>query len=185
MSSAVYSHHHAVQFYSEEKNLYETVASFLGQGFLEEQPAVVIATGRHTAGILDELQHRMIDIRRAQRLGDLVAFDADRLLETIAPTDVPEYRRIEESVETVMNGFAERHGRHKPVRVYGEMVDLCWKQGRYDTALRIEVFWNDLSKRHRILSLCGYAMRNFLNETMLFDEVCRQHTHVIPARLAH
>ena len=185
MSSAVYSHHHAVQFYSEEKNLYETVASFLGQGFLEEQPGVVIATGRHTAGILDQLQHRMIDIRRAQRLGDLVVFDADRMLETIAPTDVPEYRRIEESVETVMNGIAERHGRKRPVRLYGEMVDLCWKQGRYDTALRVEVFWNDLSKRHRILTLCGYAMRNFLNETMLFDEVCRQHTHVRPARWSH
>jgi hypothetical protein len=127
----------------------------------------------------------MIDIKRAQRLGDLVAFDADRLLETIAPTNVPDCRRIEDNIDKVMHTFAERHGVHTPVRLYGEMVDLCWKQGRYDTALRIEVFWNELSKRYRISTLCGYAMRNFLSETMLFDEVCRQHTHVIPARLAH
>jgi hypothetical protein len=185
MPSPAYPHHHAVQFYGEEKNLYETVSSFLGQGFLDTQPALIIATGRHTVGILDQLQHRMIDIRRAQRLGDLVVFDAERLLETIAPTDVPDCVRIEENIERVMSTFAERHGRFTSVRVYGEMVDLCWKQGRYDTALRIEVFWNELSKRHRMSTLCGYAMRNFLNETMLFDEVCRQHTHVIPAHLAH
>ncbi len=187
MSHPVYEGHHSVQFYGEEKHLFETAASFLGQGFLEGQPAIMFATGRHAAGILDQLQHRMIDIKRAQRLGDLMVFDAERMLETIIEGDFPNCSKIEENVSALMATMAKRRRpRRTTVRVYGEMVDLLWKQGRYDAAIRIEVFWNELSKRYPIAAtLCSYAMRNFLNETMLFEEVCRQHTHVLPALVAH
>jgi hypothetical protein len=183
--SAVAAQYHGVQFYGEEKNLYDTVASFLAQGLIQGEPALIVATGRHTVGILDHLQYRMIDIKRAQRMGDLIAFDAHRLIEKVAPTDVPDDARIHETVQEVMSVFAARRARSTPVRVFGEMVDLCWKEGRYDTALRIEVCWNDLLKRYRMPTLCGYGMRHFLSDPMLLDEVCRQHTHVVPARLAH
>ena len=102
MSHPVYEGHHSVQFYGEEKHLFETAASFLGQGFLEGQPAVMFATGRHAAGILDQLQHRMIDIKRAQRLGDLMVFDAERMLETIIEGDLPNCSKIEENVSALM-----------------------------------------------------------------------------------
>jgi hypothetical protein len=185
MSSAVHPHHHGVQFYTEEKNLFDTAASFLAQGLIEGEPAVIIATGWHTAGILDHLQYRMIDIKRAQRIGNLIAFDANRLLETVAPTDLPNTSLIQETVQKLVNAVGTRRGRMTPMRVFGELVDVCWKEGRFNTALRIEVCWNELLKRHCMPTLCGYAMRNFLGDTMMLDQVCRQHTQIVSARMAH
>ena len=186
MSHQLHTPFHAVQFYSEEKNLFETAASFLGQGFLENRPAVIVATGRHTAGILDALRERMIDIRRAQRLGRLVVLDAERMIETVVAGDVPDQVKLEESFGTVISSLAKSFGSGVKVQLYGEGVNVLWKQGRYDAAIRLEVLFNDLIvKRYPVATLCAYAMRNFLNETMLFDEVCRQHTHVMPALTSH
>jgi hypothetical protein len=185
MSHAVHTPFHAVQFYSEEKNLFETAATFLGQGFLEDRPAVIVATGRHTAGILDALRDRMIDIKRAERLGRLVVLDAERMIETVVAGDVPDPAKLEENVGAVVAALTKTCGPHVNVQLYGEGVNVLWKQGRYDAAIRLEVLWNVTSRRYPVTTLCGYAMRNFLNETMLFDEVCRQHSHVMPARTAH
>ena len=182
MSSPGFTPHHAVQFFGEDNTLFETVSSFLGQGFLEGQPAIIIATGHHAGGILSELQQRMIDVNRARRLGDLVVFDAQRMLETIIDGEIPNAAKIEDTFGALFTTMTQRRGRRPSVRLYGEGVDVLWKQGRYDTAIRLEVLWNDLCHRYPVATLCGYAMRNFLNETMLFEEVCRQHTHVMPAR---
>ena len=182
MSSPLHKPYHAVQFFGEDKTLFDTVAAFLGQGFLEGQPGIIIATSQHAAGILNELQQRMIDVNRARRLGDLVVFDAQRMLETFVEDEIPNATKVEETFGALINSMTQRRGRPPSVRLYGEGVDVLWKQGRYDTAIRLEVLWNDLCHRHAVATLCGYAMRNFLNETMLFEEVCRQHTHVLPAR---
>jgi hypothetical protein len=172
-----------VQFYSEERSLYETAGSFLGQGFLDGRSAVIVATGLHTAGILDNLRDRMIDIKRAQRLGQLVVLDAERMIESVVAGNIPDPVKLEESFAGVITSMTKGPGK---VQLYGEGVDVLWKQGRYDAAIRLEVLWNEnILKRYPVATLCGYAMRNFLNETMLFDEVCRQHSHVVPARTAH
>jgi hypothetical protein len=185
MSQPRHTPFHAVQFYSDEKNLFEAAASFLGQGFIEARPVLIVATGRHTAGILDNLRERMIDVKRAQRLGKLVALDAERMIETVVTGDAPDAQKLEESVGAVMTSMAKSCGPGLRVQLYGEGVNVLWKQGRYDAAIRLEVLWNTISRRYPVASLCGYAMRNFLNETMLFDEVCRQHSHVMLARTTH
>jgi KaiC/GvpD/RAD55 family RecA-like ATPase len=185
MSSPIYDHHHAVQFYGEEKTLFESVAAFLGQGFLDGQPAIVIATAKHRAGILNHLEQRMIDVTRAQRLGDLVLLDAEQALDSFMEGDGPSPTRFEKTVGPMLARMSEIRARGTCVRAYGEMVDVLWQQGRSDAAIALESLWNRLANRHGFALLCGYAMRNFRNDTNLFEEVCRQHTHVMPARLAH
>ena len=182
MASPSQTSYHAVQFFGEDKTLFETAAAFLGQGFLERQPALIIATSQHAAGILNELQQLMIDVNRARRLGDLVVFDAHRMLETMIDGEIPNPTKIEETFVSLFTTMTQRRGHRPSIRLYGEGVDVLWKQGRFDTAIRLEVVWHNLCARYPIATLCGYAMRNFLNETMLFEEVCRQHTHVLPAR---
>ena len=65
------------------------------------------------------------------------------------------------------------------VRAYGEMVDVLWKQGREDAAIRLEILWNKLAHTYGFALLCGYSMGNFYKQAERFQEVCRQHTHVL------
>ena len=185
MGSLVYDQHHAVQFYADEAMLFQSVATFLGQGFLDGQPAIVIATVKHRTGILNHLEQRMIDVARAQRLGDLLMLDAHQTLEAFMDGDVPHRGRFERAVRPVLTRMSASRAQGTCVRAYGEMVDVLWQQGRYDAAIQLETFWNELGNHHGFALMCGYAMRNFRSDARRFEEICRQHTHVMPARLSH
>jgi hypothetical protein len=70
------------------------------------------------------------------------------------------------------------------IRAYGEMVDVLWKEGKPDAAIRLEMLWNKLAMRYGFALLCGYAMGNFYKETERFEEICRQHAHIVPPQPA-
>jgi hypothetical protein len=80
LAAPVHAHHHAVQFYGSDSSLFTTVAGFLGQGLVDGQPAIVIATPAHGAGILEHLRGRLIDVEQAQRAGELLVLDAHETL---------------------------------------------------------------------------------------------------------
>ena len=50
------THHHAVRFYESDESLCRIVAEFLGEGLIVGQPALVVATPEHRAGIIEQLR---------------------------------------------------------------------------------------------------------------------------------
>ncbi len=175
--AAVRPHHHAVQFYGSDTSLFTTVAGFLSQGLVIGCPAVIIATPSHSHSILEHLRGRLIDVDQAQRLGDLVVLDAHQTLSRFMVDDEPSSERFDASVGRVMEDLCKGRSEHSPIRAYGEMVDVLWKEGRSQAAISLEILWNKLALRHGFALLCGYAMGNFYKQTQLFEDVCAQHTH--------
>jgi hypothetical protein len=176
--SRILANHHAVQFYGNEQSLFVTVADFLSEGLVAGQPAIIIATEPHRLAIVEHLASRLIDVEQAQRIGDLVLLDAEELLATFMVGDTPDRT----SFESHVGGVIERvlAGRPQTVtRAYGEMVDLLWKDGRSEAAIRVEILWNALATKYEFALLCGYSMGNFYKQTEQFRAVCEQHTHVI------
>jgi hypothetical protein len=184
MAVPTYDHHHAVQFYGDDQALFRTVSGFLGQGFVDRHPAILIATPEHAAAILEHLQDRMIDVKRARVIGDLIVLDARTTLASFMNADGPDTRRFEDSIGTLIARLIKDRPDRTLIRAYGEMVDLLWKDGRPEAAIRLEVLWNKLANQYGFALLCGYSMGNFFKQTRLFEEVCRQHTHVMPAEPA-
>jgi hypothetical protein len=175
--SRIHAHHHAVQFYGNDNELLDTVGTFLSEGLVSGHPAVVIATPPHRLAIEKALEHRMIDVERARRLGDLVLLDADDTLATFMVDGVPSAAVFKKAMGDVIEQTLR--GRERtPVRAYGEMVDVLWKQGKTTAAVRLEVLWNDLATTHVFSLLCGYAIGNFYKQTQKYEEVCNLHTHV-------
>jgi hypothetical protein len=175
------SQHHAVQFYGSESSLFHTVAGFLSQGLADGQPVIVIATDAHWSGISAQLAVRFIDVERARELGHLDVRDAQETLSLFMVGDMPDANAFESTVGRLIGNAARGRPRYALVRAYGEMVDVLWKDGRCDAAIRLEVLWNKLAARFGLALLCGYAMGHFYKkETSKFEAVCRQHTHVMP-----
>lgn len=171
---------HAVQFYGNDHSLFTTVSGFLGQGLVDGNPAILIATPHHAAAILEYLEGRHIDIDRARRSGDLVVLDAQKTLDLFMVGDTPHAESFESSVGRVIDDLLKNRSERTLIHAYGEMVDVLWKQGRMDGAIRLEMLWNRLATRCGFALLCGYAVENFYTKTKAFEEVCRQHTHVVP-----
>ena len=81
------NHAHAVQFYNSESTLYSTAATFLSEGLILGQPALILATPAHRDGIVDQLYERLVDCECAIRDGDLVLLDAQATLDLFMVDD--------------------------------------------------------------------------------------------------
>ena len=179
-SSSISPNHHAVKFYPNEVSLFTTVGGFLGQGLVNGQPALVIATEPHVAGIFDELRRRTVDVDAAVERGDLIVLDARATLDRFMVDGSPDSMKFADSVGRLIAGTIDSLPARALVRAYGEMVDLLWKDRLHEAAIRLEILWNQLAEVHGFALLCGYAMGNFYKQTELFERVCRQHSHVHP-----
>jgi hypothetical protein len=171
-------HRHAVKFYATESSLVSTVAGFVSEGMILGQPAVMIAIPAHREAVSDELSVRNIDVEHARRRGDLVMLDARETLDLFMIDGEPNAPLFTTYVGGILDQMIRGRG-PTIVRAYGEMVDLLWKDGQPDAAIQLEILWNALARKHGFALLCAYCMGNFYKQTEQFEEVCRQHSHVI------
>lgn len=176
--ATVPNHSHAVQFYGTDESLFATVASFLAAGLVAGQPAVVIATFSHRIPIVNHLRDRLIDCDKALRNGDLILLDAEATLDLFMVNEEPDADLFERNVGRLLDQAI--NGRPRIVlRAYGEMVDVLWKQGRSEAAIKLEILWNMLAMKYNFALLCGYSMGSFYKQTQQLEEVIALHTSVV------
>jgi hypothetical protein len=172
-------HVHAVQFYESPDALCRIVGSFLGEGFDQGAVAVLIVTPDHAARIDACLRECAVDVDALKAVGAMVIVDARDTLNEFMVDGMPnpsEFRRTVGGLLTEMR----RTNDNRPIRAYGEMVDLLWKDGREAAAIRLETLWNQLAASYDFALLCGYSMGNFYKGSTL-DDIKHQHTHLVPA----
>ena len=176
--AAPVSHFHGVQFYESPDVLCRIVGRFVGEGLEQGAKAVLIVTPDHSRGIEVCLRACDIDVHRLMRAGVLVVVDARDTLNEFMVDGMPNpsaFRRTVGAILKQMRGTKNRCA----IRVYGEMVDLLWKDGHDAAAIRLETLWNQLAISHEFDLLCGYSMGNFYKGAAL-DEIRAQHTHSVP-----
>jgi hypothetical protein len=173
---------HFVQFYEDDAYLVNQVAAFIRSGLRAGDAAIVIGTKPHR----DDLEKRLkADVARAaaQRpAGEYyVALDsADMLSQFMVDGRLDEARFTGLMVPILKRATDSGNGR---VRVFGEMVGMLCMEGRHDTAVRLEEFWNDLAGIHSFSLFCAYPMRAFPKaaDGAPFLRICDEHARVSPA----
>ena len=165
-------HHHAVQFYEEEQFLVERVAQFVATGRREGEGCVVIATAEHKAAFAEELRALEIDP------DGILFLDARTTLDKFLHHGMPHAHRFRQVIGGVLQNASEAGGR---VRAYGEMVDLLWRDGEPDAAIRLEELWNDLGRRSSFRLFCGYSSAHFGDprSATVLHRICSAHSHVL------
>lgn len=143
-------------------------------------PAVVVVSPAHREQIVEELGRQHVDVRSAQRSGALVFLDASETLGVCMVNGTPDAELFSGYMGTVLSQL----GRIKPratVRAYGEMVDVLWKAGQTEAAVKLEMLWNALASKYHFSLLCGYAMGHFYKEPEAYARVCAQHSEILPS----
>jgi len=173
-------HDHAVQFYRDDAALLTTLGRFVREGLLAGQPVLVIATPEHRAHLAAQLLEEGLMPTSFERGGTLWLLDARETLESFMDGAKPDPARFHNVIGDLLR---TAHGGRGPVRAYGEMVDLLWKAGQAEAAIRLEMLWNSLATTHHFMLLCGYCIGSFYKQTGRFDigDVCAQHAKVLPA----
>jgi hypothetical protein len=173
---------HAVQVYRDVSELADSVTRYLAVGFDVGEPAVVIATPEHWARFEERLGQSGWNSARIEHRGLLFRADADLTLAAIMDGDRPSAA----SFETVVGGLLDRVAARFPgrrIRAFGEMVDLLCKRGNPGGAAELEELWNRLARRRSFSLLCGYGIDVFDRDAQvsLLPQICRSHSHVLPA----
>ncbi len=164
---------HFVQFYDREEFLFDVVATFIAEGLIDREPVVVIATDEHRRGFIERLAAKGFD-------ADSVLFlDARRTIDRFMNGAMPDDERFMTAIGGILE---EATGGASRIRAYGEMVDLLWRDGNPEAAIRLEELWNDLGTLYPFTLLCAYPMGNFYkeNDARLFAHVCGTHARVFP-----
>ena len=172
--AATGGHFHAVRFYEDDNSLCRIVSGFIAEGLSFGQPALVIATQPHAACIVKNLVDAGINVENLKKQGDLLVLDARQTLATFMANGQPDADFFRGSANRALERLSR--GRNRTIRAYGEMVDVLWKDGMTEAAIKLEMLWNRLANTHDFSLLCGYAMGNFYKDASI-DDVCSHHTH--------
>jgi DcmR-like sensory protein len=170
-------HFHAVRFYEDAQSLARMVATFVAEGLIDEQPAIIIATPDHRDAIIEKLHAMAFDLDQLKRADDLIVLDAGETLAAFMVDGMPNAQQFEATMLPVIDR-ACRNRQECVIRAYGEMVDVLWKDGMEAAAVRLEMLWNHLANTRKFSLLCGYSMGSFYKDAA-FDAICRQHTHLL------
>jgi PAS domain S-box-containing protein len=169
---------HLVQFYASDAFLADEVTRFVAEGLGAGEPAVIIATQAHRDAFTRHLRARDIDVLGLIESKQLVMLDADATLMEFMTTGAPHADRFEHVIGGVLANMAATSP-GKNVRAYGEMVDLLWRRGQQDAAIRLEELWNDLRGKFEFTLLCAYVIDSFYKEAGI-PRICSTHSHVLP-----
>lgn len=172
---------HIVQLCQDETFLVDAVTHFIRAGLQNDDASIVIATRAHRLAFMASLERQGYPLRRARSEGKIKFFDAESLLSSFMRNGMPVWEAFEKHIGSLMRGVQLKHAN---VRAYGEMVDLLWQKNKRDAAVRLEEFWNELSKQLNFSLLCTYTMDSLDPDTYdgSLERICKCHTHLIPAK---
>ena len=164
---------HIVQTYQDPAFLADAVGEYLGTGLARGEAAIVIARPQNTARFLQKF-------KAPQDPGQLVVLDAEQTLARFMSSGMPQWKPFHEAI----GGLIAQVRLHYPtLRAYGEMVDILWQQGRREAAIRLEEFWNELTRLQTFSLFCAYHIDNLDPGAYGgLEHVCKNHSHFIPAR---
>jgi hypothetical protein len=170
---------HFVQLYRDDEDLARNVVRYLEDGAARGDGMIVVATPAHLALFTDRSRKAGLDVEALRRSGRLLTLDARATLSSLLVDGMPDPSRFESLVARRI-----RHLRSLPgaggFRAYGEMVDLLWRDGKKDAALRLEDLWNRLLETERIGLYCAYGLDVLDDHGQILRQVVCTHSHLLP-----
>ena len=153
----------------------------LKRAFLRGEGAIVIAGIALRKDIISKMEWLGLDVGALKNQGQIKFFDAEFLLLSIVVDGVLKEQAFQEIVGIPIHIIQSKYGK---ARVFGEMVNILWKQGHYDTAMQLGDLWNELSKKQEFSLLCVYSVDsldpNAYEEAL--ERLCKCHPYLTPVK---
>ena len=173
---------HLVQLYRDDRALVEAVSLYAGRGLGKGEAVILVATAAHLEAVEARLRESGFDVGDLEAWGQLLTFDAARLLASFFVDGGIDAARFQTTLADVFT-MARRSGRFQGIRVYGEMVNLIWRVNPSATR-QLEELWNEALERHGVSLLCGYGLQAGETGAQFPRDLRDLHSHLIPVEAA-
>lgn len=158
---------HLVEFYLDDSALIDNLEEYIGSGLSRNETCVIIATMEHIALLNTQLEARL-DLRKAQASGLYIALDAAIALQTFMVDGLPDKELFGQNIGGLVRRLTAGN---KPLRAYGEMVALLWKDGNKEAVIQLEELWNGLAENYDFSLYCAYPELHFIMDPDIKHEI--------------
>ena len=170
---------HLIQTYTDDAHLGAVVADHIASGLQCRQGVVIVATPGHVALFSDRLGGSGIDVGAALAGRQLLFLDAAQTLTRLMAGGTPDRKRFLAIVGEAMNHV--RAAGPRGFRLYGEMVDLLWRQSLAAT-LTLEALWEEMLRDEPASLLCAYRLNPLDRHAPgVLRAVTQCHSRLLPA----
>lgn len=170
---------HFCQIHDDAETLTKAVTAYTRIGLLSGNAAIVAAEQARLKALETALRTGGVHFDECVRTGQLTLLDADALLAKIMVGDTPDAGAFRKVVGDVLASVSSRGYRH--TRVYGELVNVLWRNGNPVAAVTLEELWNELAFEYRFSLFCGYEMDGLDDKgyDAPLGEIARCHSDVL------
>jgi len=147
---------HFAQLHRDPQALTDAVTLYLQTGLRRGNGVVLFATPIHTDLFLTRLREDGLDQGTFIKSGQLELHDAELSLRKLMQHDMPDWEDFRRSVGAVFERV-RAFGRGT-TRVYCEMVNVLWQEGKQEAAIRLEEYWNELARLYPFSLFCSYML---------------------------
>ena len=168
-------HTHICQLFDSEESRAESAAAFLAEGFRTDEHMIVVVRPGRWPLIAAALAARGLSVDEPIAEGRLIVKDAVATLSQICSRGRLNAFAFNAVIGAAVQGLAGR-----PLRAYGEMVDILAERGEFDDVLELEELWNNLGEVLPLSLLCAYSAAHFVpvSTHRTLREICLAHSDV-------
>ena len=150
------------------------------EGFTKDEPALVISTAAHAHALRERLAAQEPVLGNPESDARLILLDASETLATFMVAEIPDPTRFRATLQALL---AHPTLADRPIRAFGEMVAILWREGNREGAAALEALWEDFLSEREITLLCAYPidMMHGADHHETFRIICESHSHVLPS----
>ena len=151
-------HAHILYAYTDEAQLAEAVCLFASAGLHQGEAILLVILNHHRDPVRRCLETEGFDVKTLEGTGQLVWKGAEDLLSTVFfDGTLDEYIYKTSFTDLIEKTQAGQGTPSRSVRVFGEMVELVWRD-RPRATERIEELCDEIIKTHSVPVLCAYSL---------------------------
>ncbi|SFF26714.1 MEDS domain-containing protein [Nitrosomonas sp. Nm166] len=172
---------HLVQVCQNESFRAEAIAHYIKEGVLEGEGIIIFAGMALRKNVISKMEWLGLDVATLKNEGQIKFFDAEFLLLSIVVDGIIKRQAFQEVVGTPICDIQLKYGK---ARVFGEMVNILWKQGQYDTAMQLGSLWNELNRKQEFSLFCVYSVDNLDPNAYeeALERLCKCHPYLTPVK---
>ena len=172
---------HIVQLYQDQQFLNRAVCRFAAAAITNGEGVILVPTVAHWDAFRPRLESEGVDVKAAEKRGQLTIVDADNLLPTFMRDGMPDSPVFLGLAQNVISE-ARGDGRYPKVRWWGEMVNILWERGDVAASMQLEDQFDQLAHEQDIAIFCSFLMDNFDGDVhaRMLPRLGENHSHLIP-----
>jgi DNA-binding NarL/FixJ family response regulator len=175
---------HTIHFRGSNGSSLDDVAEMLRLVTARGEMVGVIGTDSLRAGIEQRLTAAGSDVAGMRADGRYLEWDAAEALSHIMRDGRLDSGKMERMVGAVEESrLAHPVGRQHRMTIFGEMTGLLLQEGNFDSAVRLERLWTDLTRTLPYFTVCSYPVQRLREEEHpdVWAAVCAEHSAVCHA----